>query len=262
MSKSVELITVDAGNVEEHGFFCYKSKPKSEGYQRKTRWIQDHGKNDLKLKIIVEGERSVGFIEYAPGEHTWRVVDAPDFLVIHCLWVVGRSKGKGYGSILLSECVEDARRQGKKGVAMVTTRGNWLANEKALRKNGFEKTDSAPPAFDLMVKTLGGGSARPPQAAFPSNWEERLGRFPPGVTIVYADQCPYTPDAVKGAVKAFAERGIEARVVELESAAEVRERSPSAYGVFGIVWDGSLFSYHYLGRKELKLLDERIRMGR
>jgi hypothetical protein len=96
---------------------------------------------------------------------------------------------------------------------MVTTRGDWLANEKALRKNGFEKTDSAPPAFDLMVKTLGGGSARPPQAAFPSNWEERLGRFPPGVTIVYADQCPYTPDAVKGAVNAFAERGIEARVV-------------------------------------------------
>ena len=34
MNESVEPVTVDTTNVEEHGFFCYKSKPKSPGYQR------------------------------------------------------------------------------------------------------------------------------------------------------------------------------------------------------------------------------------
>ena len=75
-------------------------------------------------------------------------------------------------------------------------------------------------------------------------------------SIVYADQCPYMPDAVQQAVDAFAARGIEAKVVKLESGAEVRAKSPTAYGVFGIVCDGRLLTYHYLGKKELKRLDE------
>lgn len=35
-----------------------------------------------------------GFIEYLPGEHAWRAVHADGYLFIHCLWVVGKSKGK------------------------------------------------------------------------------------------------------------------------------------------------------------------------
>ena len=66
----------------------------------------------------------------------------------------------------------------------------------------------------------------------------------------------YMPDAVQQAVDAFAERGIEARLVKLESSVEVRAKSPTAYGVFGIVCDGRLLTYHYLGRKELRRLDE------
>jgi hypothetical protein len=64
------------------------------------------------------------------------------------------------------------------------------------------------------------------------------------------------PDAVQQAVDALAERGIEADVVKLESSAEVRAHSPTPYGVFGIVIDGRLLSYHYLGKKELRRLDE------
>jgi GNAT superfamily N-acetyltransferase len=109
MNNSAEIITVDGTNFEEHGFFCYKSKPKSEGYQNKLDWLQQRFEEGLRIKILYEDKRSVGFIEYIPGEHTWRVVEAPDYLVVHCLWVVGRGKKKGYGSRLLNECVEDAQ---------------------------------------------------------------------------------------------------------------------------------------------------------
>ena len=206
----------------------------------------------LRIKILFEDKRSVGFIEYIPGEHTWRVVEAPGYLVIHCLWVVGRAKVKGYGSRLLNECVEDARQQGKSGVVMVSSRGNWLANEKVFLRNGFENVGSAPPSFDLLVKKV----KEDPEPVFPQDWEERQKQYSSGVTIVYADQCPYMPDAVQQAVDAFATRGLEAKVVKLENSAEVRAKSPTAYGVFGIVIDGRLFTYHYLGRKELKRLDE------
>jgi L-amino acid N-acyltransferase YncA len=254
MNEFIKIITVNSTNLEEHGFFCYKSKPKSPGYQKKLDWLKQRLAEGLKIKILFEGKRSVGYIEYIPGEHTWRVVEAPNYLVVHCLWVVGRGKKKGYGSRLLSACVEDAREQGKNGVVMVSSRGNWLADDKVFLKNGFESVGTAPPSFNLLVKVIKAG----PDPVFPQDWGKRLSQYPEGATIVYADQCPYMPDAVQQAVDAFAARGIEARVVKLESSAEVRAKSPTAYGVFGIVYQGKLLTYHYLGKKELRRLDEEI----
>ena len=75
-------------------------------------------------------------------------------------------------------------------------------------------------------------------------------------TLFHPAACSYMPDAVQQAVEEFAARGIEAEVVKLESSAEVRAKSPTAYGVFGIVCDGRLLTYHYLGKKELRRLDE------
>ncbi|MBZ0305899.1 MAG: GNAT family N-acetyltransferase, partial [Anaerolineae bacterium] len=89
------IVTVTAENVDQYGFFCFKSKAKAEGYQRKRRWLMDRFAEGLQIKLLYEGERSVGFVEFMPGESTWRVVNAPDYLVIHCLWVVGTGKGKG-----------------------------------------------------------------------------------------------------------------------------------------------------------------------
>jgi hypothetical protein len=45
--------------------------------------------------------------------------------------------------------------------------------------------------------------------------------------------------------------GIESRVVELKTSEDIRNLSPSPYGVFSIVYNGRLLSYHYLLEKEL-----------
>lgn len=252
MDTDVRMVNVDGQNFETEGFFCYKSKPKSEGYQRKLTWLQDRFDEGMQIDILYEGKRSMGFIEYIPGEYAWRVVHAPNHLVIHCLWVVGRGKGKGYGSILIQGCVDEARRQGKQGVVMVSSRGNWLASEKVFLKNGFEHLESAPPSFELLVRKLKDG----PLPSFPKDWDDRAAHFGEGMTVVYTDQCPYIPDAVEQGVQGFEQRGIPARAIRLESREELMARSPSPYGVFGIVRDGRLFSYHYLGKKEFRQLDE------
>ena len=254
MNESVKLVSVDAANVNTSGFFCYKSKPKSEGYHNKQEWLRQRFTEGMAIKILYENGRSVGFVETIPAEYAWRAVEAPGYLVIHCLWVVGRAKNKGYGSALLNACIEDARLMGKHGVVMVSSRGNWLANERLFLKLGFEKVDSAPPAFDLLVKRNGAG----PTPVFPQDWEQRRSAYGPGMTVVYADQCPYMPDAIRHAREQFEARGIETRVVKLETSAAVRAQAPSAYGVFGIVLDGNFFCYTYLGKKELRLLDELV----
>jgi len=246
MSDDVKIVTVDAANVAERGFFCYKSKPKSAGYQKKLSWLEQRFAEGMRIKILYEGERSGGFIEYIPGEFAWRAVNAEGYLVIHCLWVVGRGKGKGYGTRLVNECVEDARGAQKHGVVMVSSSRPWLADKKLFLKNGFEVVGQAPPTFDLLVKRFDDA----PLPTFPDDWDERASRYGSGVTVVYADQCPYIEDAVKGALDIASEMGAEARTVKLESSRQTRDTAPSAYGVFGIVYDGELVSYKYLDSKK------------
>jgi len=247
MAAQVEIVTVDAAKVGQRGFFCYKSKPKALGYRRKLDWLHKRLAEGLVIKIVSEGARSVGFIEYMPGEYAWRAVHAPNYMVIHCLWVVGQGKGKGHGSRLLEACVEDARQAGLAGVAMLASRGNWLAGSKLFLQHGFERVGQASPVFELLVKRF--GAAPPP--TLPGDEDERLRRYGAGLTVLRSDQCPYLEDAVANAVEAGHEAGVETQVVELQSARQVRELSPSPYGVFGIVYDGRLLSYHYLGKKEL-----------
>ena len=48
-------------------------------------------------------------IECAPGSHAWRPVEAEGYLVIHCLVVNGKHKGKALGALLLDSCLTDAK---------------------------------------------------------------------------------------------------------------------------------------------------------
>lgn len=254
MAESIHVVTVGASNVDEHGFFCYKSKPKSPGYRQKLEWLQQRFAEGLRIKILYRGTRSAGFIETVPGEYAWRAVHAPGYLVVHCIWVVGRAKGQGFGRRLLDECVEDARRAGARGVATVATSRVWAAGSSLFLKAGFEVVDHAPPCFELLVKRFGDA----PLPAFPTDWPERLASYGPGLTIVRSGQCPYIEDGVQGTVQLAREYGVEARIVELASGRELQERAPSPYGTFDVVHDGELLSHHVLGRKRRETLIQRL----
>jgi GNAT superfamily N-acetyltransferase len=244
MIGKIEIITVDRSNVQESGLFCYMSKRKSEGFLRKLAWARARFNEGMRIKMLKLPER--GFIEYIPGEYAWRAVKAKGYMVIHCLWVVGKSKRKGFGAALLDECVKDARKAGMAGVAMVTSEGNWLAGKKLLEGRGFKAVDTAPPSFTLMVKKFKPG----PDPSFPRDWAARAAQFGNGLTVISSDQCPYLPDAVRVLSEAAAKKKIKARVVEFRTAADVQARSPSPYGVFNIVYKGCVLGYHYLAEED------------
>ncbi len=241
----MELIDVNTENLEDKGFFCYMSKRKSEGYQRKLRWLKERMAEGLRIKLLPPPER--GFIEYMPGEKCWRAVHAQDYMVIHCLWVVGKSKSRGFGKTLLDACVAEAQRANLKGVAMVTSERVWLAGSRILSGKGFECVATAQPAFSLMAKKFQDS----PSPSFTGEWDRKASAFGKGLTVIRSDQCPYIVDATTTAVDAAKQAGIEHQVVELESHDDLLKLSPSAYGVFGLVLDGKPLSYHYLLAKDL-----------
>ena len=255
MEKTFEIFDVNSGNIDQTGFFCYMSKRKEPGYKQKREWLEARFTEGLKIKILHEnGGRDTGFIEYIPGEYAWRALNAPNYMVIHCLWVVGKGKKKGFGSELLKTCIEDARAQGKSGVVMVTTNRVWLANNEIFLRNGFTEVDQALGMFQLMCLDFGKGC----DLKFPSNWDERARSFGNGLTILRTPQCPYIENGTNDILSFASAKGIETRVVNFTSAQEVQEKSPSPYGVFGTVLDGKLFAYHYLLQKDFdKLMQER-----
>ncbi|MEW5872656.1 MAG: GNAT family N-acetyltransferase [Chloroflexota bacterium] len=252
MTEPVEIMDVDANNLDQQGFFCYKSKPKSPGYQHKLAWLRARFAEGMRIKILYEGKRSVGFIEYTPGEYAWRAVNAPGYLVIHCLWVVGKGKGKGYGTRLLDACLQEAREAGFHGVVMLSSSRVWLASSELFLKNGFERIDQAPPSFDLLAKRFD----EAPLPSFPTDWEARQGRYGAGLSVIYADQCPYMEDAVRHIAEAAQELNIPFQAIQLTSGGQVQAQASSPYGVFNVIYNGKLLSYHYLLKDDLLKLIE------
>lgn len=245
MTTENTLIHVTSQNVDETGFFCYMSKRKTEGFRRKLAWVKARMAEGMRVKMFELPQR--GFIEYIPGEFAWRAVNAEDYMFIHCLWVVGKSRAQGLAGYLLDECLNDARAAGKKGVAMVTSERVWLVGKKILEKHGFESVAEYPP-FNLMVKKF----EDVPSPTFCGGWDQKAESFGEGFTVIRSDQCPYIPDATDTILKFADERGIKSRVIELRTSSDVREKSPSPYGVFSVVHDGKLLAYHYLLPKDLE----------
>jgi len=242
----MNIVEVNKENVSEKGFFCYMSKRKSEGYQRKLRWLKARFDEGLRIKMLDLEQGGRGFIEYIPGEFAWRAVNAKGYMFIHCIWVAGKSKGKGYGTLLLNECIKDAKKARMTGVAVATSEGNWLVGKKFFLKHGFESVDQYQP-FELMVKKF--DDALSP--SFSEDFEKMLREYGKDLTIIRSDQCPYIDATIRMTLDTAKELKIKAKVVELKSSENVRRLSPSPYGVFSIVFNGKLVSYHNLAKKEL-----------
>jgi GNAT superfamily N-acetyltransferase len=213
------------------------SKRKTEGYQRKLAWVKERFAEGMRIKMLQLPLR--GFIEYIPGEFAWRAVDAKGYMFIHCLWVVGQSRRKGLATLLLDECIKDAKKSGMRGVAMVTSERDWLVKKNFLSKQGFESVDQAPPTFELMVKKFD----KAPSPTFSGSLRKKTDRYGKGLTVFRSDQCPYIENYVLVTKDKAKKLGIKCRVVELKSSRDVRDLAPSAYGVFNIVYKGKILTY-------------------
>ncbi|MBL7136476.1 MAG: GNAT family N-acetyltransferase, partial [Candidatus Marinimicrobia bacterium] len=211
----------------------------------------------LKIKLLyLEKERKcVGFIEYIPGKYAWRAVNALGYMFIHCMWISpNKYKGKGYGSLLVKECINDAKKEGKYGVAVVTSEGPFMAGKNLFLKNGFKSVAKAKSSFELMIKTL---KNLVPLPKF-RDWEKQLSKYK-GLNIIYANQCPWVARFVKELGETVKKEGLKLKVVELKSAKEI-QNAPSIYGTFNLVYNGKLLADHYISnRRFLNIIEKELK---
>jgi L-amino acid N-acyltransferase YncA len=249
----IAILDVNESNIDKVGFFCAISKPDPIGQQEKLAWAKERFSEGLRIKIIQGGR---GFIEYMPGKMAWRGIEAPGYMVIHCLWVVDKAKGKGSGKALLDACIRDARQAGMHGVAVVTAcRQAGFVDTDFFLHNGFHvvqragDVDLAALKFDL--------AATDPH--FAHDLRKKAKALGHGLTVVSSPQCPYTYQGAQQIVELAHANKIPARSLRVHTLAQLRNTSPSPYASFDIAYDGEVISHLFqcmTAQKLRKLVDE------
>ncbi|MGD8782598.1 MAG: hypothetical protein PVH88_27035 [Ignavibacteria bacterium] len=246
-----KIITVDESNIDEYGLGCLKN-PEHDGYLPKLEWAMSQFKNGLIMKQLRNEKNKVaGFLEYIDGEHCWRSVDAKGYLFIHCLWILNsKISGKGFGTMMIKDCIEDAKKKSKLGVALLTSDGPWMVGKKIFEKNGFTVVDTKD-RYELLVLQLKKGKL--PKFI---EWEKEQEKLK-GLNLVYADQCPMIAKSVPELETVAKFNDVNLQVKKIENSEEAKT-SPSGYGVYGMLQNGELIADHYISKTRFKnILKER-----
>lgn len=240
--ENIELIEITKDNISMYPPRCFLN-PTNAGQMKKTQWLKEQMKHGMKVKLLYKQQKLIGYIEYVPGEFAWRAVNANNYLFIHCIWITPKKiHGKGYGSFLINECIKDAEKQNMLGVAVVTSKGPFMADHTLFLKNDFTKIDEKEP-FSLLVKKVKQG--KNPTIR---NFEKQLAKFK-GLHIVYADQCPWVSRFIVEMQKRFEELNIS--ITQLKTAKDA-QNAPSLYATFNLIYNGKIYVDHYISQRRFE----------
>ena len=244
------LVDIDAASFDTLPCCGIKS-PTHPGRRQKQCWLEANARFGLRARMLLapDGQPS-GYIEYLPGEFAWRGVEAAGFMFIHCVWVfVKRHQRKGWGKIMLEGCLDDARKAGMRGVAVMVRDGPWLAGRRLFLANGFEPVDTAPPDYQLLARKFDRRSANP---AFKKDWDKKLEKYSRGLTVIRSSQCPHIAKFTAEIIEtAESEYGIRPTVVDLESPGDA-QNAPTPYAIFALISDGRLLADHQISRTRFR----------
>ena len=157
------------------------------------------------------------------------------------MYLKKENQGKGYASMLIDSCINDAKAQNMKGVAVVTRNGSFMADKRIFVKRGFEEVDKAQPDFELMALKFSTETASP---RFKSEVFEDMSDYREGLTIIRSFQCPYTDKNVNSIlVSALTKFNLKTHLVNVQTA-ESAQNVPCAFGTFCIIYNGEIISHH------------------
>lgn len=254
--KNIKIINIDEKNISEYPPTCFLN-PENKGYLIKIKWLKRRFNEGLKIKqMYLEGEKkAIGFIEYIPGEFAWRAVDAKGFMFIHCIWITpNKNKNKGNGSLLINECLKDAKKENKFGVAAVASDSAFMADKNIFLKNKFKSIENVKP-FDLMVKVFENKKCSLPKF---KDTEKQLKKYN-GWNIIYSNQCPWVSRFISEIDEIAKKKKLKIKITELKTAKQA-QNAPSIYSVFNLIHNGKLLADHYISeRRFLNIVEKEMK---
>lgn len=240
----IELIDLTPENIADYGVCGYKDVKKHVELRNKIEWFKKYFPNGLRIKVIISKKGGYqGMIEYIPGKYAHRPVDAEGYLFINCVFVGFRKefKGKGFASLLIDECIKEAKNKDMNGVAVVTRKGSFMVKKDIFLKKNFRVVDKTKPDFELLVKKFKEKTNNP---QFKTNMENKLESYQNGLFVLRSPQCPYTEKNVNAILKTAEHTFfIKPNLIELNDINKV-QNSPCPFGTFCIIYNGEIISHH------------------
>lgn len=217
-----EYINITLDNIDQEHICCAISDKKhSEGVFNKKEWLK---------KRITEGH---------------------GFLYIYCLWVSGKFKGQSYGKQLLEYVINDAKKKGKQGVCVISSKKkkSYLADKKFFLKYGFEVVDQID---DYELLSLSFNHQKPSfckdvkQMMIDSNH----------ITIYYSPQCPFTLNCIHEIKEYIKDCNIQVDFIKIDTL-EKAKNIPCIFNNWAVFKNGKYVSHILLNKKGFeKLLND------
>ncbi len=232
----MKIVNITSQNMEEFDHCLMKNK-KLPGYIAKSDWMKKRFKEGLIVKRVINDKNEVmGFIEYIPIEKAWRAVTGSGYLFIHCVFTYPKKfQGNGVANLLINDAIRESKKQRLNGVAVMTSKGSFMADQRVFEKSGFnlcvkegndqllvfknKKTAAAPKFFDIK------------------NEQEKY----KGIHVFYSYQCPALAKPVSEIKDECKSNGIEVKFHEIKTCKEA-QKTPFLSGTFGVVCDGKVYA--------------------
>ena len=241
-----EFINLTDENLDREHLCCAIADKKHQaGVNIKKTWLMDRiAEGHVFRKLNQKGKV---FIEYAPAETAWVPVTADHYIYIYCLWVSGSFKGKGYGKKLLEYCIDDAKRQNKSGVCIISSKKKmpFLSDRKFMIQYGFETVDTIGDAYELLSLSFDGAKPHFTDTAKRQNISGKM------LTIYYGMQCPYISNCIEQ-IKTYCDANhIPLDLVKVDTL-EKAKAVPCAFNNWAVFYEGKFETVHLLNEGYLK----------
>lgn len=244
---SDQFVNLTLENIEKEHICCaIADKKHQEGVAIKKEWIKNQIKEGHVFRKL--DARGKVFIEYAPLENAWVPVTGNNYLYIYCLWVAGSYKGKGNAQSLLDYCIEDAKKQGKSGICVLSAKKKkpFLSEKKFFIKHGFKVVDSISD-YELLAYSFDKSTPYFKENAKQMKIDSQ------DLTIFYGKQCPYIPNCITE-IQDFCEKNeISLSLIPVETK-EQAQNMPCVFNNWAVFYQGEYLTNHLLNETLLMKL--------
>lgn len=231
--------------ANEHLCCIIRSKKPHPGVEAKRQWLSDRlREGHVFRKLNVKG---TVFIEYSPLETAWVPIVGDNYYYMHCLWVLGEYRGKGYAKSLMEYSLADAKEKGKSGICMLGSKKqkNWLSNQAFAKKFGFEVVDTTDNGYELLALSL---DATTPRFAENVKNKEIDNKE---LTVYYDMQCPFIFQNIE-MIKEYCEmHGTPVSLIQVDSLQKAKEL-PCVFNNFAVFYNGVFETVNLLDIIQLK----------
>jgi GNAT superfamily N-acetyltransferase len=244
------FININENNIDKEHICCAigNDKKNKKRAEQKKAWLKDRLKDGLVFRRL--DDRGKIFIEYMPIEHVWKPINGKNYIVINCIWVSGKFQKQGYAKQLLNYCIDDAKKQGKDGIVVVTAskKKGFLTGKKFFNKHNFETYDTASPYFELMGLPFNDKADKP---HFSANAKKGVCDNKEGFTFMYSNQCPFTEEYVDVMSGVLKDKGIPFKIIKIENK-EDAQKLTSPFGTYSIFYNGEIVNHEIMSEKKFE----------